>query len=200
MSAATPEEHGISEEVLESLRAMSRDIAEAENNPFQPRCIAAAFAEVPSRFVLTMQVWINLAHSRSPLLLGRVPETIGELEDALTDFHYSGPTELDPEEMAQAAEEMLGAVNFGFSTVLAMEPEEGKEDRSTAEDGFGSWAPILAALVTQLGLAVREALSLPVAQVYVLLASHRRNQGWRPAGTHYALRDLGANVKQEEVP
>ena len=59
-----------------------------------------------------------------------------------------------------------------------------------ADDGFGAWAPIWACLVTQCGLDPERALAMRVDRAQVLIATHRRNQGWQVAGTPYALRDL----------
>lgn len=163
-------------------------IAEVENSPWEPRCIAVAFAPSARTFVLTMQSWIALDAIQSPVLLGSAPETQGELVLAMGAFGLEATEPLTPEEAAVLAADMCEAVALGFSTVMPMRPDEGSS--STPHDGFGRWLPIFACLVVQCGLSIAEANALPVAQAHALLAAMRRNQGWREIGTPYNLRDM----------
>jgi len=187
-------------EEMAALRALSEELANAETSPWQPRCICDAFApndgNFPApRFVLTMERWIALERVKSPVLARRLPDTTEELEQALRAFGYMGPSELEIHEWTLLAEEMVTAIEKGFSTVLAMRPkdDEGQGERG----GFGAWAPLFTCLVTQAGLTPAIAMAMPVEQANILLATMRWNQGWEEVGTPYAIRDLGF-MKAEE--
>lgn len=171
----------------QNLRAFQQEIAEAEQSPWQPACIAAAFARTNGlRF--TMQGWIDLELARSPLLEGRLPETVGDFNAALRAFDL-GEQELTLEETTEVGLAALDAIADGFAMRLGMECPGPRE--STRPPGwFGSWLPLLACLVGQIGMSREEALACPVGQAFALLAAHRYNHGWDVAGEPYGLRGI----------
>ena len=175
------------------LLAMGADLAAAAASPWQPGCIAAAFATPrKATLVLTMQRWIDLDAAHSPLLLGALPETTEDLSAALEVF------ELEWDEAAHTALVaglMLRACELAFATTLRMAPEGG--GAQGADDGFGDWLPLFGCLITQCGLSPEAALGLRVDQAFALVAAMRRNEGWRVAGTPYALRPETGNRKAE---
>ena len=186
------------EEEWRETRELSEEIVARENSPWQPQCIADAFAcdlNAPApRFVLTLQRWINLERVRSPVLNGIYPPEIEDLEKALRAFDYAGESELLIKEWVQLAGEMVEACKRGFSTMLGMKP---KDSQATNErDGFGGWAPMFACLVTQAGLTPSTALCMPVEQANILIAAMRRNQGWVEVGEPYNLRGM---LKSEDA-
>jgi hypothetical protein len=184
---------------IKELLEFGRDISEAMNGKWQPRCISNAFAtHAATRFTLTMQAWIDLDAVRSRLLEGGLPATMGELGDALQAFGYRQEVEISAIEAAEMAHEMRAAVDAGFATSLAMSAPEKTE--TAKGDGFGSWLPIVACLVSQLGISPREVGPLPVAQALALIAATRRNQGWTEAGTPYALRNLASAEAENPAP
>lgn len=176
----------------QALHELGSEVAAALHSPWEPRCVARAFAS-GAPLALTMQQWIDLDHARSPLLQDALPATAEELTVAAEIFALD-VAEFSPQEAADVAELMLRAVRAAFALALPMR-DPGAEKVATEDDGFGTWLPLWAALVTQCGLAPDAALALRVDRAYALLTAHRRNQGWEPAGEPYALRDL---VKAEE--
>lgn len=170
---------------------LPRDLAGAEQDPWQPRCIARAFATPREAVaVFTMQTWIDLDAARSPLLEGVLPQT-GDGLDAAIDAFRCGPVDLTPEEAVGLGLMMLDAIHAAFAMRLEVTPPGGDGDARSRglAGGFGDWLPIYAALVAQLGLSIADANALPVGKALALLASHRRNCGWMPAGATYAQRD-----------
>lgn len=139
--------------------------------------------------VLTMQGWIDLDAARSPLLLGRLPGTEEDLAAAFAVFLPGGLKTSTGTEVFTLSEIMRDEVRDAFAAALPMQPENAAAD-DEGDDGFGDFAPLLACLISQCGLSAAEAMALPVAQAFVLIASHRRNQGWKVAGKKYAFRDL----------
>lgn len=182
----------------QELRELQAELVAAEGSPWQPRCVARAFrrraAEAP--FVLTMQGWIDLDAAESPVLLGVLPEGDGRLlerfEEALAAFGFEGttPEACEPEELVLLGRKMVRAVWEGFSTQCELARPDGARPAGV-DHGMGRWLPILACLIGQLGLTMREALDLPVAQAFALIAAHRCNEGWQVAGETYAMRDVG---------
>jgi hypothetical protein len=176
----------------QQLRELGNDLASALQSPWEPRCVARAFATPrASTPVLTMQGWIDLDAMRSVLLVDEIPETLEEVETAAAVFALSveGLTAADAVDVATA---MRQGVRDAFAMALRMRPESGASDG--ARDGLGTWLPIFSCLVTQCGVPPSEALALPVGQAYALIAGHRRNQGWIITGTPYALRDVPEEV------
>jgi hypothetical protein len=172
----------------QELRETSAEIAAAAQSPWQPACIARAFATPPAgTLALTMQGWIDLEHAHSPLLTGRPLETIAELDVAFAAFGLER-TKSTPEEAVLIELAMRTVLAEAFSMALPMRQPDAQV--GVAEDGFGSWLPIYTALITQCGLAPQIASALRVDQAFALLAAHRRNQGWEAAGTPYALREI----------
>lgn len=178
----------MTEAEAQELREMGAEITGALQCPWQPRTIARAFAtRKEGEVVFTMQRWIDLDAVRSPLLIGQAPKTETELRDAFEVFglDLDGAT---AEDIARIVRVLQREIDDSFAAHLPMDPPEAGEPGSN--DGFGDWAPIFAALVTQCRLSLAEALAIPVAAASVLLAAHRSNQRWRPTGTPYALRDI----------
>ncbi|GEM_PF-7055564 len=192
----------------EGLQSLSKDLAGAEQSPWEPRCVARAFHRGLGEhaFVFTMQTWIDLDFAKSPFLQGELPTArnespeelrrlLGEYETAFRAFeHVSTPAICTADELIQFGRKMIGAIERGFAMKLKMEPPEGFEAAATtSRDGFGDFLPVLACLKSQLHFSLAEALALPVKQALALIAAHRRNQNWRPAGDTYASRDIGTN-------
>lgn len=184
------------------LHELSAEIAAVGQSPWQPRTVSRAFASRgQERLVFTLQTWIDLDAARSPLLHGELPANEEECSAAHAAFGLALGA---PEEAEVICAVMEREIRAALGAALAMRPEEavtGEED-----DGFGDCAPLLAALVSQLGMGRMEALATPVAQAFILIAAHRRNQGWKVAGVPYAIRDLDpeglapASPTNEEVP
>jgi hypothetical protein len=177
---------------LDELVKISEEAAEVLRSPWEPRCVARAFAShQPGTFTMTMQVWIDLAAIRSPLLQEAAPESLEEFRDALEAFGVveKEGCELTPEEAAVMTDEMLTAVRDAFSMGLKMQPPNGTV-ADEEPDGFGDWLIVWAALKTQCGCTRAEALAFPVGQAFALIAAARRNEGWKVTGEPYALRDM----------
>ena len=185
--AITPEV----DEELDGLIDLCREVAAAEQSPWEPRCVSNAFAShSPRTFTLTMQAWIDLDAIRSPLLQDAVPATEADFWAALSAFGAAEKkgSELTPAEAAVLTEEMRAAVSAAFSMMLGMKRPDATEGDDA--DGFGSWLPIFACLKTQCGYTHAEALALDAGQAFAVIAAMRKNQGWEPHGTPYAVRDL----------
>lgn len=177
------------------LRELQAALSAADASPWQPECIARAFASPKAGdLVFTLQTWIDLDAARSPLLLGRTPDTIEELSAACDAFAVTLDATAD--QALEIAEMMLETIGHGFSARLAMQPP-GEFSEEIPDEGFGDWAPVAAALIAQLGLSRTEALATPVAQAFILLAADKHNHGWRVAGERYRWRDAEENLKAE---
>lgn len=177
------------------LRELGEELAAQEDSPWQPPCIARAFAGANTRrekteerlcLVLTMQGWIDLDAIRSPFLLEQIPSTADEAIDAWTVLN-PGREVPAPEVLVET---ILGSIRDAFSTVMKMRQSGsfGCSFDSSDSLGFGSWLPLFACLVTQCGLSPAEALAMPVAQTFALIAAMRSNEGWMPQGESYAQR------------
>ncbi len=181
------------------LLSLGQDLASAMNSPFEPRCIARAFASrSKSRCVLTMQVWIDLHDARSPVLSGSAPESLEDLESALSAFGFAGTLNLTPAEAADLANEMVAAVVDAFAMSLTMQPPTQAE--AAVQDGFGAWLPLMSCLMAQCRLSYESALAMPVGRAFALIAALRRNQGWSVAGVPYALRDVSNSEPELSNP
>lgn len=175
---------------INDLRALGEELAGALHSGWEPACLVRAFATPRAgELTLTMQQWMDLEARRSPLLTGRLPETAAELAAAAAVFALAFDG-LTAEEAVDCGREMLAACDRAFATALAMRAPR-TEDGSEMADGFGTWLPLWAFLVSQCGLSPRDAGALPVKHAYALMAATRRNQGWQCAGTPYALREIG---------
>jgi hypothetical protein len=182
---------------LSDLRAMSADLSAAMNGPWEPRCIARAFAARDGVMVFRMQTWIDLDAIKSPLLDLQMPPFVEEVGAALNAFNYKITEELKAGEARVLAQMMLDAVREAFEMICPMLPPEGSIQH--ALDGFGQWLPIIACLVTQCRLSMAEARSLPVGEAFPLIAAMRRNEGWSVAGVTYAYRDIGENAESRNL-
>ena len=174
----------------EDLRSLGRDLAAAQQSPWEPACIAHAFATPrPFAVCFTMQTWIDLAVFHSPLLLGKGCESLAEYEAAAGVFGLS----LDGLEAAAVADVVTAVrreIEEAFAMGLPMRHPGASGLSTHTDDGFGAWLPVWAFLVVQCHLSIAEARALPVGQAYALMAAARRNQGWEVAGPTYAWRDL----------
>lgn len=183
---------------LDAMIADGLAAAQEMQSPWEPRCVGLAFAsESPRTFVLTMHAWIDLDVIRSPVLKGNAPETREEFYATLHAFGVEEKkgAELDPEEAAVMTDEMLVAVALGFSMALPMEPPGSQVEGEDEADGFGGWLPVFGCLVTQCGIDPDAAMKVRVDWAFALIATMRRNQGWKPKGTPYALREMGNSEK-----
>ncbi|HEX4085927.1 MAG TPA: hypothetical protein VHY22_13520 [Chthoniobacteraceae bacterium] len=190
-----------SDDGLEDLRGLQASIAGASESPWQPRCVAEAFRSRDGEhpFVFTMQVWIDLDAVESPFLAGRLPdpemleyEDIRQIYDeAFTAFGCSRPKpDCTAGQFAFFGDSMIRAVRRGFAMRLRMKPPRGFES-GASDDGFGDWLPVMACLKAQLFFTWTEARMLPVEAAFGLINAHRRNEGWTPAETSYAMRGEG---------
>lgn len=169
------------------LQAISLALAQAESVRREPRCLARVLA-TPKRgeLRLTLQMWIDLEEADSPLMRGEAPTTEAELDAAFDAFGLDWRG-LEPEELLLIVRKMQRLVANRSALYLPMIPPG--EQGSATPDGFGEWAPLYACLVTQCGIARAEARQMDVDEMYVLIAAHRRNEGWRVGGMPYAVRD-----------
>ena len=177
------------------LQALGADLAAAEASRWEPRCVAHAFARRPGALVFTMQGWIDLDYVQSPLLEGRLPdydadpvEWERQMEAAVDAFDL-GCMELTAEEWAETGICMLDAIADAFAMSMGMVNPAADLGGASAPSGFGQWLPILACLISQIGMSRLEALATPVGQALALIAAHRSNQGWEPMGATYAQRE-----------
>lgn len=170
-----------------ALHELNEDLAGLKQSEWQPRIAARAFTSRHGHaFTLTMQGWINLDFVKSPLLLGKMPEEIAELEEALAAFgHEECKAEgLEPEEAAVLARRMRAAVGRAFATALRMRhPDAGSRN---GNDGFGEWLPVFAFLIHPTGMSRTEALACPVEQAFAIIAALRHNEGWMCEGENYS--------------
>ncbi len=181
------------------LRELGKDLAGALHSLWEPACLARAFATPgEGALVFTMQGWIDLDAARSPLLAGGLPETLEEIEAAVDAFRC-GPVDLSPDEAEGLGRLMREEIEAAFALGLRMRAP-GAETGAEAPDGFGTWLPLWACLVTQCGLAPDAALALRVGRAFALVAGMRRNQGWECAGTTYALRGEELSVERTAAP
>lgn len=188
----------------QDLRDLQSELGAAKSSPWQPRCVARAFGSgtTAGEFVLTMQAWIDLDAVESPFLLGVLPEDSERaLEDfalALQAFGYGAatPENCDGEELVALGERMVRAIVEAMGMELQLAPPEGCTlDRT--DNGMGKWLPIMACLVSQMGLSLTEARALAVGQAFALIAGHRVNEGWSVAGENYALQDVTKEGPQD---
>lgn len=181
MALATPEE-------LEQLRVLSRKVAGVERSAFEPACVSRAFGTPrPGEVALTMQGWFDLSRSRSPLLEREAPLTKEDIDAAFAAFELEW-VDLTEQELSDAVDGMLLACEDAWSAGLEMTPP--KDSGEAGNDGFGDALVTLACLIGQLHVPYGQALRMPVRQAFMLIAAHRRNQGWVVTGTPYAVREM----------
>lgn len=179
---------------LRDLQEFQEELLEAERSPWQPGCVSEAFFSEQSPFVLTMQVWTDLEKMKSPFLLAQLPDAenaIEKFEEAFRAFGHweTKPENCDPEELILLGRMMIRSICNAFAMRLRLEPPEGCKS-VTGNNGLGNFLPLLACLTSQLGLSVSDALALPVARAYALVAAHRCNEGWSVSGETYANMDV----------
>lgn len=180
----TPEEKA-------QLLEMGQDLTDAQTSPWEPLCLARAFATpADGTLVLTMQRWIDLEALRSPVLQGGFPETIEDCADAAAVFDLSLDG-LSADDCARVGQAIARACVNAFAMALKMEHPEGSASLK-GDDGFGTWLPLWSFLVGECRMSPGDANALRVEQAYALLAGKRRNDGWIVAGTPYAMRDVSA--------
>ncbi|HEX8313003.1 MAG TPA: hypothetical protein VF614_16885 [Chthoniobacteraceae bacterium] len=185
---------------LEDLYALSREIAEQEQSPWEPRCVSAMFSTVrQKRFRFTMQAWIDLDAIRSPLLDGAIPRKLEEIDEALSIFGFEVREELEADEYIALSEEMLEVVNQGFAMSLGMRDPNEKESSSARPEHFGNWLPLVACMVTQFKIPYETVLKMKVGEALALVACSRHNQGWESEGTPYKLRESEEGAPEPEA-
>ena len=191
----TPEEE-------QGLRELQAELVGLSKSPWQPRCVAGAFhsGRADDPFIFTMQAWIDLDHAQSPFLELKIPEPEAMLPALANAFRAFGQgqastADLTPVDAMILGDKIIDSIAQGFSMIIPMQYPN-HTNAAAENDGFGGWLPILAALKSQLGFALAEALLLPVGQAYGLIAAHRRNEGWKPSGETYSTRDV-PNTKFE---
>jgi hypothetical protein len=188
---------------VERLRNVSRGIAGAMREPWEPKAISHAFARrdhMPeARPRLTMQGWIDLDAAESPFLVGENPqfvdlvfalETLGwkaELAEARGD-------EVTAVRAAEITEQIWMTMQESRSTVVAMSAPEQRSGLSDGDDGFGEWGPVMACLLNELHFDYITALGLDRSKAMALMACLRCNQGWKTRGDNYRLREAVATA------
>ncbi|MGA3169470.1 MAG: hypothetical protein ABSE62_00500 [Chthoniobacteraceae bacterium] len=188
------------EDGLAGLRELQAQLAGTAQSPWQPRCVARAFRTPAAShaFVFTMQAWIDLDAVQSPFLLEELPDPdlgheaiIRAFEEAFAAFGHTSttPAECAPFELALLGKSMIRVIRQGFAMRLRMNPPKGMESGG-GDDGFGDWLPVMACLKAQLYFGWEEALAMHVERALAVVNAHRRNEGWTPAETPYALRDV----------
>lgn len=178
----------------QDLRELQAELVQADQSLWEPACVAAAFCTTDAPFVLTMQGWIDLEAAESPFLLGSLPDAEVALDHFRLAFAAFGherttPEECDPEELVALGRMMLRAISAGFSMRARLAPPDGCKMVS-GDNGLGEWLPIVACLKSQLGFSLTEAMALPVAQAFALVAAHRCNEGWSVCGETYRMRNV----------
>lgn len=179
----------------QELRAECNALAQAEQSPWEPRCVARAFmSPAPGALGLSMQRWIDLEAVKSPLLLGRWPEGEAALaqRSAAVDVFELGALVLEWEEADELWQAMLDAVREAFALNIKMRAPGASGLGAAA--GFGLALPILSCLLSELHMSRLDALATPVAQAFGLIAGHRSNQGWSALDATYTQRDSGLVV------
>ena len=183
-------------QVSDETREFQQELLAAERSEWQPRCVSRAFASSRDEdpFAFTMQAWIDLEAVQSPFLLGQFPNDesyLYQFADAFQAFGYkeSTPDQCTEEQLVLLGHKMIRAIAQGFSMHLKLAAPEGFRAKR-ADDGMGSWLPVMACLKSQLNFSLAEARSLLVEQAFALMAGHRCNEGWRVDGETYAQRDV----------
>jgi len=201
---------GLSDAEADRLRAVSARIAGAQfESTWQPMVISHAFARrdhMPeARPRVTMQGWIDLDAARSPFLVGGRPglddlviavRALGwtrELAE-LIDIEGKGPM-ATPERAIEIAGWVSMAIEEGRSTEIGMAPPEKMVSAWNGDEGFGEWGPIMACLLHELHIGFAEGLQMDRSRAVALVACLRANQGWKPKGDNYRLRE----TPREEV-
>lgn len=178
-------------EEKQQLLEMGGDIAAAKASPWEPTCIANAFATPgPNAIALTMQGWIDLDHIRSPILNGELPKNIEELKAAALLAFDLLFEDMPIEDVMNVGRAMCRACVDAFALGLKMVDSDEPATGDEPSDGFGNWLPVWACLITQCGLSLDDARTIRVDQAHALVATMRRNAGWKVAGTPYALRGI----------
>lgn len=192
------DEPTISVEDEAELLAASADLAGAVAGPWQPACIARAFATpLPCTRHLTMQQWIDLDALRSPFLRGEMPADVDAFLAAAEAMHLNVSEHTSPEDIADLHSVILRACAKAFATALPMRRPGATGSHDAA--GFGDWLPLYACLVAEIGLDPDRALELRVDRALALIAGLRHNQGCEVAGTPYALRELPSENAEEDA-
>ena len=168
------------------LRELGEELQAARSSHWQPAAVAKAFGERGKRR-LTMQGWIELDWVRSPLLEGKYPGTMGEIEEVFRAFGERREG-LAPEETVERIGKMKEAIEEGFAALMTMAPPDG-EGGEGRDAGMGNWLPMVACLVGEMGIGPAAALALPVGQALALIAALRANQGWMPRRDTYRDRE-----------
>lgn len=173
----------------QQLRALGADLAGANQSPWEPRCVALAFASTRpgNPLVLTMQTWIDLDAIRSPLLVRGAFASVEQLADSAAIFGLK-VMNLSPEKAVDVTVTMRAAVENAFAMALPMQRRGAV--MNAGPDGFGSWLPLRAFLEVECGKSRAEAAEYPVGEAFALMAAARRNEGWEPKGETYAQRDV----------
>ena len=175
-------------EKIAQLQSLGRDLAGAEQSPWEPTCVARAFATPPAGALrFTMQAWIDLDALRSPILQFQ-PPTLDDLARVLTLLGATGEFTLTAAEAGEIAVRATEVVEAAFRMALPM-TKPGAEKGTN--HGFGYWLPVLARLIAEARCSLREALAMEVGQAFALLAALDYLDGCHPAGcTNYARRDV----------
>jgi hypothetical protein len=172
------------------LQAIGNEVTAALQSPWEPRCVATAFAtHMGGDVSFTMQMWIDLELFRSPLLQGLLPESFDEAKANADAFGLEPAT---AEDAVIVMHVLRDTIQRAFDMALPMEPPSADDATALDQsaDGFGQWLPLYAFLVGQAAMSPSEAKAMEVGEAYALMAAIRRNQGWHATGTAYALRGI----------
>ena len=204
----------MSEAEDQELLEFAQEIADVTRSPWQPRAVAEVFTRKPVQVgpwrlgQLTMRGWIALDAVRSPFLnleripVDKVPERLAEAIAALTGEAVTADTVIDavpPSEAQAAVEALFDLCGERFSCGVKLKPPKHLEGGpEISEDGFGSWGPLLACLVKEMGMSRIDALDAPASQATALVMFARHNEGYRVEGPNYRHRETGESVEEEE--
>ena len=186
----------MSAEEEQELRALSEEIANVSSSRWEPRCIARTFASrLEGHVVFTMQAWIDLEAIRSPILTDDDFTDPEQITHAGAAFDLIINEKVPAHEAVLLIESMREAISAAFSMSLPMRHPDMKAEAPS--DGFGGWLPLMAFLEAECGKSRAEARSYPVGEALALMATTRRNQGWREAGQPYAQREPDLSTAPE---
>lgn len=201
------------------LEAMSAALAAAASSPWSPDCVAEAF--LGSSLVIgpwslgpfTLGGWLRLERDRSPFVTGiwpddsaevRVAALAGALGVLVEDSGFgkrdsSGIMEiLSPEEALQAESMVYQRINEAFRTALPMHNPDASKPKDLGDDGMGWWLKVFTKLVGELHLRPAEALALPMAQAFALVAAQSALDGCVPKGMNWREREALEKAEAEK--
>jgi hypothetical protein len=156
---------------------------------------------------MTMRLWIELDACRSPFLaaqdvpMAEFPQRLATALSIFTGEAISAADvmrEMRGDKAVAVAQEIAERCTEIFRLFVEMELPDtnGTPAKPHHEDGFGSWLPLLAAIIEKLRLKPEEAMEMPVAQAVAILQAMKKNEGYRVKGANYRSRELEASAEK----